>query len=63
VVKILEAAFIKSAQDKDFLALAEKAKVKITARDAKQFFAVSKSIYDEIKAEEGNLSAMVKPEK
>lgn len=63
VVKILESAFAKSAQDKEFLAFAAKANVKITPRDAKEFFAVSKSIYDEIKGEEDRLNAMMKPEK
>ncbi len=63
VVKILESAFAKSAQDKEFLAFAAKASVKVTPRDAKEFFAVSKSIYNEIKGEEDKLNAMMKPEK
>ncbi len=63
VVKILESAFAKSAQDKEFLAFAAKASVKVSPRDSKEFYAVSKSIYDEIKGEEERLNAMMKPEK
>ena len=63
VVKTLESAFVKASQDKEFLALATKASVKVTPRDSKEFLAVSKAIYNEIKSQEEKLQAMIKPEK
>ena len=63
VVKALEAAFAQVAQDKEFLAMAAKASVKVTPRDSKAFLAASKSIFNEIKGEEEQLKAMMKPEK
>ncbi|MFB3884951.1 MAG: tripartite tricarboxylate transporter substrate binding protein [Thermodesulfobacteriota bacterium] len=60
VVKILESAYDKAAHDKDFLALAAKAHVKIYPRNAQEFFNTSKSIWNEIKGQEQDLKSMMK---
>ncbi len=61
VVKILESAFSKAAQDKDFLALATKASVKVNPKNSQEFFAISKNIWNEIKGQEQDLKLMMKP--
>jgi len=63
VVKIIEAAYNKAAEDKEFLSIAMKASVKVKLRDSREFFNISKAIYNEIKGEEAKLKAMIKPEK
>lgn len=63
VVKVLESAYNKAAEDREFIALATKAGVKVTQRDSKEFLATSKAIFNEIKGEEAKLKAMMKPEK
>lgn len=63
VANILESAFSKAAQDKEFLALAAKANVKVTARDSKEFCAISKNMWNEIKREEEKMKSMIKPQK
>jgi len=61
VVKILESAFNKAAQDKEFLALATRANVKVNPKNSQEFFAISKNIWNEIKGQEENLKSMIKP--
>lgn len=61
VVKILESAFSKAAQDKDFLALATRASVKVNPKNSQEFFSISKNIWNEIKGQEQDLKSMMKP--
>lgn len=63
VVKTLESAFAKVAQDQEFLAMASKSKLKVIPKNSAELLAVSKNTLDIIKGQEERLRSVVKPQK
>ncbi len=60
VVKTLESAYKKTAQDAAFQALATKANVRVNPKDAKETFALSKNTWTAFKEQEEHLRSVMK---
>ncbi len=62
-VKILETAYLKASQDKEFLALAKRASVVVSHKGSKESAAIAQNVWKEVKGQEANLKAMIKSTK